>query len=118
MLKLGNKKLGGNIMNNLTVGIESSRKRIGSTRSLFDKDKITANEASDREREDYLKSVDEAKNELDNVQKLFNNALDPDLIEYAIYQEYAIKLRISYLIKKAKEKKIKSEAITSITDGI
>lgn len=103
-------------MDDLTVNTSSTKGR--PIKSLRDRGSVVEAEVSDKECEDYLKSVDEAKTDLQNVERLFNNALDPDLIEYAIYEEYAIKLRLSYLIKKAKEKKIKSEIITSVTDGI
>lgn len=106
-------------MDNLTANTIPSKGFTGSIRFLFNRNKITSDEeAATRESEDYLKSVNEAEMDLENVERLFDNALDPDLIEYAIYEEYAIKLKLSYLIKKAKEKKIKSEALTSIADRL
>jgi succinate dehydrogenase flavin-adding protein (antitoxin of CptAB toxin-antitoxin module) len=56
---------------------------------------------------EFLNVLDEAKQDLDSAQKLFDSTSDPDLIEYAIYEEYAAKLKLSYLVKKAKEKDIK-----------
>lgn len=63
------------------------------------------------EASEYLYALELAKQELDCVNVLFNNVSDPDLINYAIYEEYAINLRISYIIKKMKEKNIKSEKL-------
>ena len=59
------------------------------------------------ELKEFLNVLHEAKQNLENVQKLFNSTSDPDLIEYAIYEEYAAKLMVSYLVKKAKERNIK-----------
>lgn len=56
---------------------------------------------------EFLNVLDEAKQDLDSAQKLFDSTSDPDLIEYAIYEEYAAKLKLSYLVKRAKEKDIK-----------
>lgn len=105
-------------MDDLNANTVQPRKVTGPVRSLFDRNKIAGSETATPECEDYLKSVGEAEMDLENVEKLFNNALDPDLINYAIYEEYAIKLRLSYLIKKAKEKNIKSMALTSIADRL
>jgi hypothetical protein len=58
---------------------------------------------------EYIEAVKNAKIELENIDKLFNNTSDPDLIEYAIYEQYAAKLKFSYLIKKIKDKKITLE---------
>lgn len=120
MLKIVIGLLGGNIMDNSTANTTPSKGLTGSFRSLLNRNRIAGDEeaAATRESEDYLKSVNEAEMDLENVERLFDNALDPDLIEYAIYEEYAIKLKLSYLIKKAKEKEIKSEVLTSIADRL
>jgi hypothetical protein len=95
-------------MTNITCNVPASRGFGGFLRAIFTRESAECETVLRDEIQDYIEAVNLAKQDLDNVQRLFNNASDPDLIEYAIYEEYALKLRLSYLIKKAKEKNIKS----------
>jgi len=101
-------------MEDLTFDIQSGRVFAGLLKSLFVKRKPDPALIEENRIKEYLEIVKEAKCNLENIDRLFNNTADPDLIEYAIYEEYAAKLRFSYLIKKAKEKNIKSSNYISV----
>jgi hypothetical protein len=100
-------------MDDLSFQASTSRGLTGFIRSLFPKRRAEKEGLILDDGRGYIESVASTKRDLENVQSLFNSVSDPDLIDYAIYEEYAVKLKLSYLIKKAKEKKIKSEYYTS-----
>lgn len=81
---------------------------------LAPKKKKAGNLTDSEELEGFLDALNGAKQNLENAQQLFDSTSDPDLIEYAIYEEYAAKLKLSYLVKKAKEKNIKTPDFTAI----
>jgi hypothetical protein len=58
-----------------------------------------------------LESVRGAYQEWNNAQRYFENVTDPDLVDYAIYQIEASKLRYNYLLKQAKTKGIRLEEV-------
>lgn len=77
-------------------------------KSLVTKGNRAMDYAKEKEIDCFFKAVECAKQDLDSVQRLLDSTADPDIIEYAIYQERAASLRLSYLIKKAKERNIRA----------
>jgi hypothetical protein len=101
-------------MDGLSCDTSTGRSFSDALRSIFIRSRAENDAAAGKEHKEYMESMDAAKRDLENIETLFNSTSDPDLIEYAIYQQYAIKLKLSYLIKKAKENNIKSVNYTSI----
>lgn len=56
------------------------------------------------EDEKLLEMIKEAHKEWKNSETFFDNATDPDLIDYAIFKVEANRTKFRYLIKQAKEK--------------
>ncbi|WP_127837095.1 YaaL family protein [Clostridium prolinivorans] len=71
---------------------------------LFKKNTYTEDE------KELIKSIEDAKYELEIARQNFDIAFDPQLIDYAIYKENAAKVRLSYLLKQAKDKEIQVDA--------
>lgn len=63
------------------------------------------------ENEILLSSIKQAQEEWYMAQQYFQNVTDPDLVDYAIYQIEATKLRYFYLLKQARENGLKSEEL-------
>ncbi|AVQ40472.1 DUF2508 domain-containing protein [Clostridium botulinum] len=63
-----------------------------------------------------LESIDSVVSEINNIRRLFENASDPKLIDYAIYMEEALKAKYIYLLKEAKDKGIKVEYCDTIKE--
>lgn len=63
-----------------------------------------------------LESIDSVISEINNIRRLFENASDPKLIDYAIYMEEALKAKYIYLLKEAKEEGIKVEYCDTIKE--
>lgn len=63
----------------------------------FKKDKGTL------QREEMLKLVAEAFKQWKERESIFQNATDPDLVDYSIYQMEAARLKYIYLLKKFRE---------------
>lgn len=99
-------------MDNLYYNLPEDRGFGGFIKSVFSKPNNVYNLSSINSPEEYLDIVRAAKLEVENAERLFNSTSDPDLVEYAIYHQYAAKLKLSYLIKKAKEYNIKAAGIT------
>jgi len=58
----------------------------------------------DMERHEITNEIRQALDELENIRSYFDTVQDPELIDYAIYREKSILIRLSYLIKKARTK--------------
>jgi hypothetical protein len=101
-------------MDNLSYNISTNKRSDGFLKSIFARRNEEAGLTQEKEAQEYLDSLVCAKQDLETIEKLFNSTVDPDLIEYAICQENALKVKLSYLIKKAKEKNIKSLNFTVI----
>ncbi|MGI6731860.1 MAG: YaaL family protein [Anaerovoracaceae bacterium] len=56
------------------------------------------------ESEELKLSIQEAQQDWRRAERIFSEATDPDLVDYAIYDMLAAKTRYSYLIKTAKKK--------------
>lgn len=69
------------------------------------KNKVLSNQKN--EKDELLNMLKEAHTEWRDAEKFFDNATEPDLIDYAIYKIDACKTKYSYLIKKAREDNIK-----------
>lgn len=69
----------------------------------FKKDKET------KEREEMLKLVALAYKQWKERESLFQDVIDPDLIDYAIYQMEASRLKYIYLLKKFREEEVKKD---------
>lgn len=48
-----------------------------------------------------LESIDSVVSEINNIRRLFENASDPKLIDYAIYMEEALKAKIYLSLKRS-----------------
>jgi hypothetical protein len=94
--------------------MQYNRGLAGFLKSLFMRRKYENGIPELEEQQKLLDAVKEAKMELESIQAYFNCVSDPDLIEYAIYQEYAMRLKCSYLVKLAKQKNIKSLNFTVV----
>lgn len=95
-------------MDNVSLNLQNNKGFFGIIKYAFSRKKADDGVLELREQQYLLEELRAAKQELENIQRFFNYTSDPDLIEYAIYQEYAVKLKYSYLVKKAKERKMTS----------
>lgn len=101
-------------MGNLYVDVLPNRGISGLLKIVFSGEKVKEGLIKPSEIRSFFEAVEDAKKDLANIQELFNLTNDPDIIDYAIYEEHAIKLRYSYLMKKAKEKNIKNMNFTAV----
>ncbi|KPU45788.1 hypothetical protein OXPF_10240 [Oxobacter pfennigii] len=90
-------------MDNLSYNIEPEKGFVAFIRSIFSNKAIIQKQAQQDDFNKYMEALNTARMDMENAQKLFDNVSDPDLIECAIYQEHAAKLKYSYLVRKAKE---------------
>ncbi len=60
------------------------------------------------EDERIINSLQKARNELHKAEVYFENVTEPDLIDHAIYNMEAAKIKYMYLLKQARKKKLKS----------
>lgn len=58
----------------------------------------------DIEKYEITNEIRQALDELENIRSYFDSVQDPELIDYAIYREKSILIRLSYLIKKARSR--------------
>lgn len=100
------------MMDDSSTGIMRDNNSVKYLKSVFSLHRHNETIKKEDVSEDYIHSLFLAKQELDEIERLFNDIVDPDLIEYAIYREYAVKLKLSYLIKKAKENNVTSVGYT------
>lgn len=77
--------------------------------SFFTNIKSKTNSQKKYEEEKLIEMIKEAHKEWKNSETYFNNATDPDLIDYAIFKVEANRTKFRYLIKVAKEKGIQVE---------
>lgn len=54
--------------------------------------------------ESIYQSLDKARRDWENAKNIFENATNPDLIDYAIYNVDATEKRYTYLLKQIKSK--------------
>lgn len=64
----------------------------------------TTKNTKDMEKHEITNEIRQALDELENIRSYFDTVQDPELIDYAIYREKSILIRLSYLIKKARTK--------------
>lgn len=64
----------------------------------------TTKNTKDMENHEITNEIRQALDELENIRSYFDTVQDPELIDYAIYREKSILIRLSYLIKKARTK--------------
>lgn len=101
-------------MDGLPLSIQDNRGLVGHIKSIFMRGRLNRGTSEVEEQQKLLDAVKTAKQELESIQMYFDCVDDPDLIEYAIYQEYAMRLKCSYLVKQAKQKNIKSLNFTVV----
>ncbi len=77
--------------------------------NLFTNIKLKFNSQQKFEEKNLIEMIKEAHTEWKNSEKYFNDATDPDLIDYAIFKVEANRTKFRYLIKQAKEMGIKIE---------
>jgi hypothetical protein len=63
----------------------------------------------DKELQEYIREAYQAKREWEAAQNFFNNVVDPDLVDYAIYDLETTKRKYMYLIKKVRGRVLLSE---------
>jgi hypothetical protein len=73
--------------------------------------KDAGREEYDDETLDFLDEIKQAREEWIAAQNFFENATDPDLIDYAIYRIEATRRRYMYLIKQAKKADLEDKFI-------
>jgi hypothetical protein len=57
--------------------------------------------------EEFFLSLDKAHQEIQDAENFFNNVIDHELVDHAIYKMEAARSKYSYLLKQAKEKGIR-----------
>ncbi|NLJ40777.1 MAG: YaaL family protein [Clostridiales bacterium] len=70
-----------------------------------------------RDKIEFMAMITEARNEWLEAQNYFENASDPDLVDYAIYKLEAAKLRYMYLLKQARIAGINNELVIQDETG-
>ncbi|SHH46987.1 Protein of unknown function [Caloranaerobacter azorensis DSM 13643] len=68
------------------------------------KDKLVYNKSNE---EEFFKALKDAHFEWKKAECYFQNVTDPDLIDFAIYNMEAAKIKYIYLLKEARRKGIK-----------
>ena len=63
---------------------------------------------------EFLSELRNAYIDLKNAELFFENANDPDLIDYAVFRLEAAKARYSFFLKKAKEEGISSDIVYNV----
>lgn len=59
------------------------------------------------EHQQMIQAIEEAKKQWEVAMEYFEQVSEPKLVDYAIYMEYAAKIRYEYLLLEAKKKGIK-----------
>jgi len=68
--------------------------------------------------QELMDSLQQAQYELTRAHAAFNDALDPELVEAAIYEIRAHQSRINYLLRRIKEQEIADgAAVAAMTGG-
>lgn len=101
-------------MSNMSTNLPVGRGKSLFIKSLTNRNKVRSKANRDYELDNFFEAVECAKQDLQCIQELLDSTADPDIIEYAIYQERAAQLRLSYLVRKAKEKNIKAVDFASL----
>jgi uncharacterized protein YicC (UPF0701 family) len=65
----------------------------------------TSRNTKDKEGYELCKEIRQALDELETIRSYFDTVQEPELIDYAIYREKSVLVRLSYLIKKARSRK-------------
>lgn len=104
-------------MDNVSRDLDLYKRNRGIFKTLFKTKKVRIQMERIREEQEYIDEFETTKRELQNIQRLFEYASDPDLIDYAIYEENAIKMRISYIVKRAKQKNIRVLYTSEMAQG-
>lgn len=75
----------------------------------FNFKKETDEDKKIREREEFVERIKTAHREWLEEEEFFRSVTDPDLIDYAIYQAEAARLKYIYLLKKIRKEEFKIE---------
>lgn len=62
------------------------------------------------EQKEIIQAIEEAREELDNCRRYFEEVSEPSLVDYAIHSEDAAKTKLSFLLSEAKEKGVQVES--------
>ncbi len=91
-------------MNTVKIDYKEKGRKIIETAILFSvKLKGIINKEKD-ENEELLENLKQAKEDWEKKERYFNIVTEPDLIDYAIHDMEASKIKYIYFLKKAKEK--------------
>ena len=96
----------------MTKAVIEQEKKISNKSGIlnfFTNIKLKFNSRQKLEEENLINMIKKAHTEWKNSEKYFNDATDPDLIDYAIFKVEANRTKFRYLIKQAKEMGIKIE---------
>ncbi|WP_246637567.1 YaaL family protein [Crassaminicella profunda] len=93
-------------MNRSTKINKSENGFLGAVGNLYAQ--VITGQAVQTEEDKMIDTIKSAHEEWRNAEKYFQDATDPDLIDYAIYRVEAAKTRYTYLLKVAREMGIKS----------
>lgn len=67
------------------------------------------NDSEEQALEEFFSSLHKAHQEMYDAQNFFDNVVDPELVDHAIYKMEAAKSKYIYLLKQAREKGISIE---------
>ena len=67
--------------------------------------------------QELMDSLQQAQGDLDQAHAAFNNALDPDLVDSAIYEIRAHQSRINYLLRQIKERETLEATTVAAASG-
>lgn len=81
-----NNKLISNLINTLNYGVQTPE---------------------EKELEEFFLSLNKALQEINDAENFFDNVVDTELVDHAIYKMEAAKSKYVYLLKQAKEKNIR-----------
>lgn len=79
-------------------------------------DYLSKNIKYSEEQRQIIKSIEEAREELNRARQYFELVSEPGLVDYAIYMEQAAKSRYSYLLVEAKKKGVELDASYMLTE--
>lgn len=65
--------------------------------------KARSSSASDKETQDFLFALNQARSEYEVAQSCFSEAVEPEIIDEAIYLMQAARKKYSYFLKKVRE---------------
>ncbi|MCR2044263.1 DUF2508 family protein [Anaerosalibacter massiliensis] len=88
---------------------EKANKIMESVKVMSDRLKESTGKKALTEEQEIVNNIKEAFKEWKSKERYFESVTDPDLIDHAIYEIEACKIKYIYFLKQAKKKGIKSK---------